>query len=135
MFQFVPIASCPGAVHHQKQRGSIIFTPCLQAFIGITDFPWIFLWSRPSSTSSQPLLTAEVLQFFHHLHGPSLDTVQISYVLAIPEVDTVLHMLTSTEGKDNFPQPSRNTPLSATRRLLAFSVAYVYLWVMFNFLV
>ena len=44
VFQFVPIASCPGTGHHRREPGSVPLIPSLQILIHIAEiFPKPFL--------------------------------------------------------------------------------------------
>lgn len=50
-------------------------------------FPEPLLLHAEQSQLSQPLLTGEMLQEFHHLCGPSLDSLQYT-----PELDPTLQV-------------------------------------------
>ncbi|KAJ7396540.1 hypothetical protein BTVI_144359 [Pitangus sulphuratus] len=79
--QFLPIAFCPTAWHHQEDPGSIILTPSLQILIDIDDVPsHLSRLEAEKAQLPQPSLIKEMLQSTNHLHNPSLDSLQELHV-------------------------------------------------------
>lgn len=58
MFQFVPLASCPGTGEYWKEPGSVLFAPFLQVFLHIDT-----LFSRLNSPSSLPCAIVPLSSF------------------------------------------------------------------------
>lgn len=88
VFQFVPVASCPGSRPFIKS--SVLFAPSLQILM------YIGKMLSEQSLLSQPLLPGEVLQVLVYLGGPPLDFFSISSCLLNwggPELNAVLQVL------------------------------------------
>lgn len=99
LHQFLPIASCPSAWHHQEP-GFILLTPSLQSLL-----------KAEQTQLCQPFLKKELLQPPNHLYYLLLDLLQelhISLVLWSTELDSKLKMWPFQaweEGQDHLPQP------------------------------
>ena len=82
--------------HHGIEPGSIFFTPSVQVFTDIDNItPEPSVLQTGQSQLSQPFLNGEMLQSLHHLHGPSLDSLQyvrVSLVPGSPELDPALQL-------------------------------------------
>ena len=116
VFQFVPLASCPGTGHHWEEPVSVLL---LSSFMYVLYPTLSRLFSRLESQLPQPFLRGGMLQSLHHLCGPSLDSLQyvhLSPVLGTPALDPALQLWPhqcGVEGKDHLPRPAGNTPPDA----------------------
>jgi len=59
MFQFVPIASCPGTGYCWKELSSVLFALSLQVFVCVEEINLRLLFSRMNSSSSLSLCSYE----------------------------------------------------------------------------
>lgn len=93
MHQFLPIASCPTAWHHQNKSGLILLAPCLQILVDIDEIPsQTSLLGAEQAHLPQPFFTGGMLQSFIHLCSPTPDLLQELHVLRSPELHKALLM-------------------------------------------
>jgi len=144
--KFVPTATCPGTGHHWAEPGSELFVPCLQVSMDTDEnSPKPLLLQDEQTQLCQLLLTAELLQSFHYLDGPSLDSLQyvhVSLLLGGPELDPAIQMWPHQswgEGKDHLlwsdgnalPNAARNTVCLLSGRSTWLTCVQEHCWLMF----
>lgn len=83
VFQLVPGAVCPGAGHHWKEPGSVLFAPSLLVFVHVDKIPFSLPCPWLNSRGSQPLPTEGMFQTFGQFCSPLLDSFQYVQVCLV----------------------------------------------------